>query len=362
MAAFSSVLLGLMMLLPVVSAGSTIPSSYLVEGVPLYQQIDAKGCGAASLQMVFDFYGPFIEQMEIYDAARSGGTALPDMARAGQFSSMSTTAGDRYVLGITTGYTGRDIGYAGFYYATTEPWLDGLKGIVSQGYPVIVLVDWLPDLYGPHYRVVVGYDDVAGVVKMNDPWSREFKNDMDYVGSSSQSANPNAWDLEFGTFDMTYADFLDVWSLPTTIWGVPDLAYGAVFVAPWEIELTVPDSVSPGKKFTVTADITYPCPAPFGSDAFPMFTASGLVATLTVGSDLSIVGDAAVDIEDVLAAGQHIKVSWTVKAPSTGGVYSLSVDATGIVSGSLDEWHDYPAYDYTDVIGGSASASVSFGS
>ena len=362
LAVFSSVLFGLMMLLPVTSAGVTVPSAYLVEGVPLYQQIDAKGCGAASLQMVFDYYGPFIEQMEIYDAARSGGTALPDMARAAQFSSMSTTAGDRYILGITTGYTARDVGYAGFYYAATDPWLDGLKSIVSQGYPVVVLVDWLPDLYGPHYRVVVGYDDVAGVMKMNDPWSREFKNDMDYVGSSSQSANPNAWDLEFGTFDMTYADFLDVWSLPTTIWGVPDLAYGAVFVTPWEVDLTVPESVKADKKFTVTADITYPCLAPFGSDSFPMFPASDLLATLTVSGGLSIVGDAFVEVDGVLAAGGKIAVSWTVKAPSDGGEYSLSVDASGIVSGSLGEWKDYPAYDYTDVIGGSTSASVLVGS
>ena len=356
--AFSSILLGSMMLLPVVAVGETIPSAYWVEGVPLYQQIDAKGCGAASLQMVFDYYGPFIDQMEIYDAARSGGTALPDMARAAQFSFMSTTAGDRYIRGITTGYSAREIGYAGFYYASTTPWLDELKGIVAQGYPVIVLVDWLPDIYGPHYRVVVGYDDDAGVVRMNDPWSREFKNDMDYQGTSSQSANPQAWDTDFGTFNMTYADFLDVWSLPTTIWGVPDLAYGAVFVTPWEVEITVPDVVAPGKKFTVTAQISYPCLAPFGSDAFPIFPAADLSVMLSVGSGLSVVGDPVAVADGTLTAGERVEVSWTVKAGSVVGEYTLTVDAAGCISGSLGPWHDYPAYDYEDMIGGSASSSV----
>ena len=350
-----------MMLLPAVSAGQAIPSTYKVEGVPLYQQVDATGCGAASLQMVFDYYGPFIDQMEIYDAARSGGTALPDMARAAQFSNMSTTAGDRFVQGVTTGYRERPIGYAGFYYASTTPWLSELKSIVAQGYPVAVLVDWLPGIYGPHYRVVVGYDDNAGVVMMNDPWSREFKNDMDYQGSSSQEANANAWDTEFGTFNMTYEDFLTIWALPTTIWGVPGLAYGAVLVTPWQVELAAPQKVAPGKSFTVTAKITYPCMAPFGSGSFPTFLASDFEAALSVGSGLSVVGDPVAVAKGTLSAGQQVKVSWTVKAGSVGGDWSVSVDASGIVSGSLGPWKDYPAYDYEDVIGGSGATIVHVG-
>lgn len=351
----------MMMLLPVVSAGQAVPSTYEIEGVPLYQQIDASGCGAASLQMVFDYYGPFIDQMEIYDAARSGGTTLPDMARAAQFSFMSTTAGDRFVQGITTGYRERPIGYAGFYYASTTPWLPELKSIVAQGYPVIVLVNWLPGVYGPHYRAVVGYDDSTGVLMMNDPWSREFKNDMDYQGSSSQSANTNARDTDFGTFNMTYDDFLSIWALSTSNWGVPELAYGAVLITPWQVQLTAPKTATPGKTFTVTAKVTYPCLAPFGSRSFPTFLASDFKVTLSVGSGLSIVGDPVVVAKGTLSAGQQTKVSWTVKAGSTGGEYCLTADAGGVVSGSLGPWHDYPAYDYEDLIGGSAWTSVSVG-
>ena len=360
--ALSSVLLGLMMMFPIANAGQAMPSAYKVEGVPLYQQIDASGCGAASLQMLFDYYGPFVDQMEIYDAARSGGTTLPDMARAAQFSFMSTTAGDRFVQGITTGYRERPVGYAGFYYASTTPWLSELKSIVAKGYPVAVLVDWLPGIYGPHYRVVVGYDDNKGIIMMNDPWSREMKNDMDYQGSSSQFANANAQDTDFGTFNLTYEDFLTIWALPTSPWGVPGLFYGAVLVTPWEVLLNAPDTVSPGKTFTVTAKVTYPCIAPFGTGSFPTFPASDVKVTLSVGSGLSIVGDPVATGKGSLSAGDQMKVSWTVKASAAGGDFSLTADAGGLVSGLLGPWHDYPAYDYEDLIGGSSSTVVSVGS
>ena len=359
---FFAIASGLIMLLPIVSAGqTTIPASYKIEGVPLYQQIDARGCGAASLQMVFDYYGPFINQMQIYDAARSGGTALPDMARAAQFSSMSYTNGTRYEQGETQGYSERAVGYAGFYYASNTPWLPQLKSIVAQGYPVIVLVNWLPNVYGPHYRVVVGYDDAKGVLMMNDPWSREFKNDMGYQGSSSQAANVNAWDVDFGTFNMTYDDFLSIWALSTSGWGVPGLAYGAVLVTPWQVQITAPQAVAPGKAFTVTAKITYPCVAPFGSASFPTFPASDLKITLSVGSGLKVLGSSVMVAKGTLSAGQQVKVSWTVKAGSTQGLNSLDVSATGIVAGSLGPWHDYPAYSYQDLIGGTCSSSISVG-
>lgn len=359
--AFLAVALGLMMLLPVVSAGPAIPGAYKIQGVPLYQQIDARGCGAASLQMVFDYYGPFINQMEIYDAARSGGTALPDMARAAQFSFMSTTVGDRFEQGETTGYQERSVGYAGFFYASSTPWLAQLKSIVAQGYPVIVLVNWLPNVYGPHYRVVVGYDDTKGVLMMNDPWSRQFKNDMDYQGSTSQSANANAWDQDFGTFNMTYSDFLNIWALSTSDWGVSGLAYGAVLVTPWQVQVTAPQNVAPGKAFTVTAKITYPCLGPFGSSSFPTFPASDFGATLSVGGGLSVVGSPVAGAKGTLSGAQEVKVSWTVVAGGVQGQCSLNVNATGIVSGSLGPWHDYPAYDYQDMIGGSGTASIWIG-
>ncbi len=354
------VLVGVLLFLPSALAAQAIPTSYKIEGVPLYQQKDARGCGAASLQMVFDYYGPFVNQMEIYDAARSGGTALPDMARAAQFSNLSTAAGDRFQHWVTTGYDERGLGYAGFFFASTQPWLEQLKAIVAQGYPVIVLVNWLPGVYGPHYRVVVGYDDAKGVLMMNDPWSRQFKNDMGYQGSTSQNANP--WDVEFGTFNMTYADFLDIWSLSTSGWGVPGLAYGAVLVSPWQVHLSAPGSVAAGKTFTVTATVTYPVLAPFGSAAFPTFPASDTQVTLSVGGGATLVSGTPAVSEGTVSAGQTVKVTWTLRAGSGTGPLALGVTATGLVSGSLGAWQDYPAYTYTDRIGGTGSAVVTIGS
>ncbi len=61
------------------SAGSYI-------SVPYHRQITNYYCGPASLEMVFDFYGPDIPQIEIADVARTsymyGGTFTDDMRRA----------------------------------------------------------------------------------------------------------------------------------------------------------------------------------------------------------------------------------------------------------------------------------------
>ena len=359
--ACSAVLVGVLLLLPSALAAQAMPESYKIEGVPLYQQVDARGCGAAALQMVFDYYGPLVNQMEIYDAARSGGTALPDMARAAQSSDLSTAAGDRFQHWVSTGYDERSLGYAGLYFASTRPWLDGLKAIVAQGYPVIVLVNWLPGVYGPHYRVVVGYDEAKGVLMMNDPWSREFKNDMGYQGSTSQAANANAWDVDFGTFNMTYADIQSIWPLPTTDWGLPGLAYGAVLVAPWQVAVRAPDSVAAARTFTVTATVTYPVLAPFGSTAFPTFPASETQVTLSVGTGATLLSAVTVS-EGTVDAGQTVRVTWTLKAGDSAGPLDLEVAATGLVSGSLGPWRDYPGYAYTDRIGGTGSALVLIGS
>lgn len=341
-------------------AEDSLPSSCLIDDVPLYQQIDAKGCGAVSLQMVFEHYGPFIDQREIYDAARSGGTTLPDMARAAQFSSYSTAAGDRFPGFQVTGYTGRAVGYAGFYYASTEPWLDELKAIVAQGYPVIVLVKWLPDYDGgDHYRVVIGYDDDEGVLLMRDGWVREFKDDQEYEGSTSQLASDNAKDTEYAPFKMTYEDFMVTWSeLSTTRWGVPDKFYGAVLVTPWEVELSMPSRVHVGEEFEVSAVARYPCLHPFGTGDFPRFLAEDVEMAIGLGDGLELVGcSASVPMEN-LEAGGEMEFSWTVVATGTGD-WSVDVSASGFVSGSLGVWKDYPAYDYKDLIGGSGASEVS---
>ncbi len=55
--------------------------------------------------MVFDFYGPYISQVQIADVARTsflyGGTFTDDMRRAIHFSNLSTSVGDEWIGSIT---------------------------------------------------------------------------------------------------------------------------------------------------------------------------------------------------------------------------------------------------------------------
>ncbi len=345
--------------LPAMAGAATapaIPSSYIITGVPDYQQIQAVGCGAAALQMTLNYWGPFVDQKAVYDAARtSSGTALPDVARAGQFSALSFSAGNRFPSADGWGYPDRPLGYAGFYFASTSPWLDQLKAIVAQGYPVQCLTDWLPDAYGPHYRLIVGYDDAEGVVIIHDPWAREFKQDSDYQGSMNQNA---AYDRQgdFVGWKWSYADFLAVWKLPTDGWGIAGHNYGAAVVAPWKVTITAPVTVAAQKPFKVQISATYPCPAPFGTGGFPTFPASDATLVLSLPAGVTAVGGATIPLGG-MSAGQTKDVTVTLTASGPGAV-SLGATASGTVSGSLGAWRDYPAYNYTDRIGGSGASAV----
>ena len=357
--AFSMGIVALLVsMVPASVMATALPTEYKIEGVPLYQQIDAKGCGPAALQMIFDYCGEFVDQKEIYNAARAGGTPLPDMARAAQFSDLSTTVGERWPDNIVTGYTARSIGYAAFYYASDVEWMQELKGVVAQGYPVAVLQNFYPDSDDPHYRVVVGYDQLREVFIVNDGWVREFKVPSGYVGSTNPMSNPVSWDDEFPGMEMSFSDFELAWRCPTDVWGIEGLRYGAVVVVPWEVEVVAPASASPGEEVTVDVTVRYPCPAPFGDPAYPVFTASGVVVQLAAsdGSGRPF-AEASAEL-GTLAARGSLSCALTIVLPSEAGTVAFEVLASGIVSGHLEEWKDYPAYDYSDRIGAWASSET----
>lgn len=347
-----------------------------IYGVPEIQQITGSGCGAAALEMVMAYYGPIISQMQIYDAARTYGTSILDMVAAGQFSNLSTTVGTAYPASEGKGYSARSLGYAAFYYASKTPWLSQLESLIYEGYPVIVLVHWMPtnltvngapcptrngtctgkgNIAGDfeyHYRVVVGYDKKAGVIMFNDPWGRMLNK---YYRPSD------------GTYNMSIGDFLQTWSASTASWGVPGLAYGGVLVTPWQVAISAPASVTVGKTFAVTATITYPAPAPFNTipndGVFPDFRASGFGVTLSVGSGLTVVGSATLHPASTLLAGATVTATWEVVAVSTSGTHTLKATAYGYVLGSIPyNWGPngiWPAYSYRDRIGGTALQKVS---
>ena len=229
-----------------------------------------------------DYWGPFIDQREVYNAARTWqGTAVGDVGRAGQFSALSWPAGDNFPSVADWGYTERGLGYAGFIYGQSTPWLDKLKAVIAQGYPVVCLTDWLPGAYGPHYRVIVGYDDAKGVVYLNDPWCREFKGEIDCVGSFAPNESVQG-DKSYGYWAWSYSDFLAVWQLPGDGWGLPGYRYCAALIAPWKVQLSAGTAVNKGARFTVTANVTYPCVAPFGTGGFATFPATGTKVSIAV--------------------------------------------------------------------------------
>lgn len=78
---------------------------------------------------------------------------------------------------------------------------------------------------------------------------------------------------------------------------------------------------------------------------------------ITLGDGLELVGCESVANVGELEANDSIKISWAVVATEKGDT-SVDVLATGLVSSSLNVWKDWPAYDYEDLIGGSATVDL----
>jgi len=276
--------------------------------VPYHRQITGYYCGPAALEMVFDFYGPDVHQSEIADVARTApdGTYTCDMVRATHFSGLSTSVGEE-MPGSITGYSARKLGFAAL-----ECWdmtIDQLKSLIDARYPVVVLTTW-------HFRVAVGYSGAR--IMFQDS----------YHGTNTS--------LTYGEFDTDW-DYSSHWGL---------------FVSPWEIEIFLPDNISQGSIFNVTASITYPCPPPFPTYQYP---ASMSNATVNLPAGLRLVsGEQPKKVIDtgVLVAGASVNVTWTVQA-DTVGAHTIFVEAEGKVEGFVPPLPSYPEfYEYEDRIGG----------
>lgn len=289
------------------------PSEELNEvyiSVPYHRQIRSYYCGPATLEMVFDFYGPDIPQLEIADVARTvlPGTSHIDMLRAAHFSNLSTSAGEAMQENVT-GYTTRKLGYAAFEcYDMT---IDELRSLIAAGYPILVSASY-------HYMVAVGYDH-ANII-FQDPLRGEMFN------------------ITYGGFDADW-DFSDHWGL---------------FVSPWEIEVSIPHSIFLDSIFNITANITYPSPSPFPNDQYQVVLSN---ATLMLPEGLRFVpGETAKKIIGAgdLAAGTSAEVTWTVQAECVGN-HTVRVEAEGKVAG----FHPFPpSYSYEDRIGGFCQSVV----
>lgn len=331
------------------NASAVAATSVTIEGVPWYQQSNDWMCGPASLQMVFDFYGPYIDQREIGFAANcipsDVGTNLSGMVRGGHFSDLSVIDVSNCKI---VGYTGRGLGYAAFSYSSSDFWLDGLKALIDKGYPVIVSGYWGYETSGNsntvpasspigHFRVIVGYDDATREVIVNDPWGRDMKNQGDAQGSMKDNPGYNS---DFAGIRFGYDYFQQLWSYNF------QKTYSAVFIAPWHVDVSQSGT---GTKVKVTATVTYPCPAPFDRAKYP---ASDVHVGISLPAGLAFAkGEPAVKTVKALNAGNTLQITWNLVASSAGS-YDVSVFAQGLVSGA------YAGIPYTDRIGGETATSI----
>jgi len=301
-----------------------ISSSAAYVAVPFHYQLKDYYCGPAALEMVFDYYGNDINQIEIADVARTslGATYSDELIRAAHFSNLSTSQGDEMFDNIT-GYSARKVGYAAFERMGLT--IDYLKDLINKEEPIIVLMHYSSAEVYSHYRVVVGYNDTH--ILMHDPWNKES------WGGTYGGANTS----------MSYSTFSDLW-VYSGYWGF--------WVRPWKVELQMPSSVDVGDIFEVVANITYSSSRPLDVIYFPAFFCKATIE-LSKGLKLAL-GETVQHFLGNITAGGSVLTSWLVNASETG-FHSISITATGIVQGRVVAHGIYPSYSYEDEIGGSCS-------
>lgn len=323
-------------------AASPLPIAYNITGVPQHMQINGLSCGPAALEIMFDFWGADIDQKSITDVARSSsiGTWTWDMVRTGHFSHMSAAQGSFFPYDApASGFQERPSGYASFNYSSDTFWWSELKGLIAADIPVLLLMKYSPgDDDTGHYRVIVGYDENKGEVYFMDPWERD----------QGRMTNPDA------TVTWTMTDFKNAWNYDR--YGTPHPYWGAVMM-PWSVNLRTVGKAAAGSKIRVIADIEYPCPQPFDCSSYP---ASNTSAKIRLPPHMTISGSPTIDIGN-MAAGKSATVSWIVRVNADASGSAINVLARGQVSGAVPQsnWNgdqvSYPAYKYTDEIGGEAS-------
>ncbi len=295
--------------------------------VPFYYQITSWYCGEASLEMVFDYYGPDIGQHDIGDVANehySYGTYASDCKRAAHFSDMSTAIQDPNLQG----YDERAVGYAAPHAQWNNPAIydyrySDIKTYIFTGYPFFVLTHYDSGHNSGHFRVVKGYSDISDVFLVHDPWY------------TSPYSGPDV------NFNQTF--FVDNLWTRYSRWGL--------LIIPWEGEISAPENLPLGGLFTVEVEVTYP--GPHDLENMDAVTSSQATIELPAGYSLYS-GNQTQFLPDIQETSDTDTVQWIVQAPAyNSGPDEIVVTFQGVVTG--DSW-SYP--NYTDRIGGETSHTV----
>jgi hypothetical protein len=306
--------------------GGSYPDFYNIE-VPFYYQDSSYYCGEASLEMVFDYWGPDIGQDDIGDAADvvpGLGTNRTNLIRASHFSNISTAIQNPAL----EGYSERPLGYCGNYqrwslgsHSITR--YEDLKNLISNDYPVLVLTWYSASHTAGHYRVVKGYDEDLDVFIVHDPW---------YTPPYS---GPDVY------FDQSFL-VDDLWVLSDR-WGL--------FSAPWRLDIMVDSLVGTDQLFTLSAEFEYRGPHPFENQ----FAADSIQATILLPSGYQLVDPASATVYfEPQSSGYTDTSVWQVSAPpNSSGPDTIKVEVKGKITGSSVS---YP--EYQDWIGGEGGAQL----
>jgi hypothetical protein len=332
-------------LVVVVSAKAAVPRAHMIAGVPWHEQMNGLSCGAASLEIVFDYWGPDVDQKEIMNVARTSsmGTWTPDIVRAGHFSYLSDAQGSFFpAVGPWGGYEERHLGYAAFSHTSSKFWINELKALVANDIPVIVLMKYTPLGGGGHYRVVIGYDDDQQLIYFSDPLGRDLNHLTGWTGVLSWS----------------YSDFQMGWNYSE--YGVIEPYFGAVAM-PWSVGVSVKGDATAGSVIDVSVSVEYSCPEPFDE---AQYAARDTIVQIALPQGVTLVRGSSTVSVGALSAASSTRVAWKLRCDTDAVGKEIGISAWGIVSGRVPEAHwngqavYYPAYSYVDAIGGEVTVAL----
>ncbi|MDG6223973.1 MAG: hypothetical protein QCI82_00490 [Candidatus Thermoplasmatota archaeon] len=368
-------------LLPYFSTGEVPPTRYasqldLSVLVPYHGAIDKEHTGEACLSMIFDQWGPYVQQQDIRNVTkgpRGSGVAEPlEIVRAGHFSDLSRAASNP----LQKGYSARPLGYGAFYYDWTnskddpsprfQERFEDLFEAVTHGYTVMLYMytdtppvidpqppnpnipdpnDFPPSGITPpsidppvtpsdlarldkHWRLVVGYESDTTRFKIYDPWPADgFAKGRDeyWIGSNELDR---------------------IWNITTPEGTGFDTHRIGVTSGPIKAMLTLPrnDRIEAGTVFEIVANISYAAPPVMAG-----ISIQDPVASLAIPPDYQIMENQTVKPLTITSPRSYTNVVWNVRAPENsyeGQLTGFTLDIRGEVRNV-----DLGGNSYRDMLG-----------
>ncbi|MFO8050243.1 MAG: choice-of-anchor X domain-containing protein [Thermoplasmatota archaeon] len=315
---------------------------------------DSDLTGEACLSMIFDRWGPYIQQQNIRNVTKgrleSGTATVGELTRAAHFSDQSFyTVNQR-------GYAERAHGYGAYSYDWTdseqnpsprfESRFQDLYNSISRGHVIMVYMylDIPPEVTTPQppdvpdpnnpqvpdppepqitpedlaalekvWRLVVGYDTQTKQLILHDP----LPSGVGIRGGKEVRLNRD--------------DFDRLWNVYQREGGVLSTHRYGVSAAPWNImELDYTQMVEAGTTFEISANISYN--APTGMDGALVEDAQ---AFLDIPEDYSMEGTAQSQSLNINGPGTFSEVVWQVRSPDksyAGQDQRFTLNTSGIVT------------------------------